>query len=31
MSSEYCEHDFVEWRGRSICVNCGLTEPELEQ
>jgi hypothetical protein len=19
-----CEHDFQEWRGRTICVECGL-------
>ena len=26
-----CKHDFVEWRGRSICVECGITELELDK
>jgi len=21
---QQCDHDFCEWRGRNICVECGL-------
>lgn len=28
--SNTCEHNFVEWRGREICEECGMTDFELE-
>jgi len=24
-----CDHEFIEWRGRSICVECGVLENEI--